>query len=199
MEKITKAPIFKSSIIASSILLLTIMFAGTLISELWLVYGFVAFVIIIIFLIILIRSVIFLDKNRTTYKYPGIPLLINVGVLIVIYITPLNYIKDRIEFTLFYNSYENATKEVISTTTQNSEGIVILPSKYQFLSVGGGEAVVFKTGSNTAVFFYTFRGAPDGFDGFVKISKDGNIKDFPWGELHEIVALRDNWYYVSGK
>jgi hypothetical protein len=53
-----------------------------------------------------------------------------------------------------------------------------LPESYKNLSVGGGEVIVINKSSQKGVFFFTFRGVPDGKIGFLKIIGNDNVNDF---------------------
>jgi hypothetical protein len=76
----------------------------------------------------------------------------------------------------------------------------MLPEKFQFLSVGGGEVIMINNSISKGVFFYTFRGTPDGMSGFLNIKGDGKIDQFK-SDLNIITIkdLGDNWYLITGE
>ena len=165
------------------------------------IYGLIEIGIIVLFSVVLIRSLIFWIRRRHLYSYIFIPFCINMLFLVLVILLPLNWIKDRLEFSLYYNRYEVASDLAIKAKPDSASYLYMLPSGYQSLSVGGGEVLVTNKEKANAVLFFTFRGVPDGMSGFVKTrnSKKNNylIREI-FNELYQIKDLGNNWYYVSG-
>ena len=198
---ISKALIFKLSTISSLLLFLSIMYGQKFWSELWLVYGFIEFIIIVFFLTIFTISIVFWIKNKRNYSNSFIPFIINLIIGILVIVLPLNWIRNRIGFAFYYNSYQTASNLAINSKHDSTVYLYKLPDKFKSLSAGGGDALVINQPSGKAVFFYTFRGTPNGKQGFLKIIKGENANDFVkdlFIEFPIVKDLKNNWYYVSG-
>jgi hypothetical protein len=201
MQSIAKSTTFILSVVSSLLLLLSVAYGQRLWSDLWVIYGFIQLGLICFFAVSLIISIVFWINKRRNFKLRYLPFCINVLFGSLTIILPLNWIRNRIEFTLYSDSFE-AAYSITSKANITSGSIYKLPPKYQSLSVGGGEVYFTKKDSITAVLFYTFRGTPDGQNGFVKVS-NGKINDIVdnilGGEVYDIKPLGNKWYYVSGE
>ena len=198
---ISKAPIFKLSVISSLLLFFSLMYGQKFWSELWVIYGFIEIIIIIFFLIVFIVSIVFWIKNKKKYTNPFIPFVFNLIAGALVVVLPLNSIRNKIGFTLDYNDYETASNLVITSKHDSTVYLYELPDKFKSLSVGGGEVLVINKPSAKAVFFFTFRGAPTGKQGFLKIMAGGKPNDFVddlFSKIDEVKQLKNNWYYVTG-
>jgi len=176
------------------------MYAQKLGSGLGFLYGFFQIILILCFAITLVWSIVFWIKRKTNRPY--LPFLINLIFLTLTIILPLNWIRNRAEFFVYKNDYEKASKLAYNENRDSTQTLYMLPNELQYLSVGGGQAWVLNNSQGRAVFFFTFRGVPDGIKGFVKISGGSNCDAFTkniGNEIGEIKDLGDNWYYVSSK
>jgi len=109
--------------------------------------------------------------------------------------------RNRAGFALFRNDYESAVDIINKADIDSTKSIIELPSGYKYLSVGGGQVSLSHKHSAKAILFYTFRGTPDGLKGFIKVPNNSNIEEYKSdiaSDLHELIDLGDNWYYVSG-
>ncbi len=108
------------------------------------------------------------------------------------------------EFATKKTQFEDAVDFVLSKQIEKTTypEIYKLPKSYKHLSAGGGEVIVINNNAKKGVFFYTFRGTPDGRIGFLKIKEDNNINDYTkelFNEINEINKIGDNWYFISGE
>jgi len=200
---ITNTTILYLSILSSILLFLTIMYGQKLASELWVMTLIIDLPIILFFSVSIIVSLIFWIRNNSKYDFPFLPLTINILFLGLI-ILPLNKIRNRIEFATQKKQFEKAVDFVLSKQIEQTvyPETFKLPKNYKKLSVGGGEVIVIKKNTQKGVFFYTFRGVPDGRIGFLKIIGNDNVNDFTkelFNEVDEINAIGNNWYFVSGE
>ena len=72
---------------------------------------------------------------------------------------------------------------------------------YKHLSVGGVEVIVINN-TQQGVFFYIFRGTPDGRIGFLKIKENYSIDNYTkklFNEINEINKAGDSWCYILGE
>jgi len=203
-KDITNTTILYLSILSSILLFLTIMYGQKLASELWVMTFIIDLPIILFFSVSIIVSLIFWIRNNSKYDFPFLPLTINILFLGLIIILPLNKIRNRIEFATQKKQFEKAVDFVLSKQIEQTvyPETFKLPKNYKKLSVGGGEVIVIKKNTQKGVFFYTFRGVPDGRIGFLKIIGNDNVNDFTkelFNEVDEINAIGNNWYFVSGE
>ncbi len=203
-KDITNTTILYLSILSSILLFLTIMYGQKLASELWVMTLIIDLPIILFFSVSIIVSLIFWIRNNSKYDFPFLPLTINILFLGLIIILPLNKIRNRIEFATQKKQFEKAVDFVLSKQIEQTvyPETFKLPKNYKKLSVGGGEVIVIKKNTQKGVFFYTFRGVPDGRIGFLKIIGNDNVNDFTkelFNEVDEINAIGNNWYFVSGE
>jgi hypothetical protein len=203
-KDITDTTILYLSILSSMLLFLSIMYGQKLASELWVMTLIIHLPIILFFTVIIIVSLIFWIRNYSKYDFPFLPLTVNILFIGLILILPLNKIRNRIEFATQKKQFEKAVSYVLSKQTEQTiyPETFRLPENYKNLSVGGGEAIVINKNTQKGVFFYTFRGVPDGRIGFLKIIGNDNVNDFTkelFNEVNEINEIGNNWYFISGE
>ena len=203
-KDITNTTILYLSILSSILLFLSIMYGQKLSSELWVMTLIIHLPIILFFTVTMIVSLIFWIRNNSKYDLPFLPLTINILFVGLIIILPLNRIRNRIEFVTQKKQFEKAVNFVLSKQTEQTiyPETFELAKNYKNLSVGGGEVIVINKKTQKGVFFYTFRGVPDGRIGFLKIVGDENVNDFTkqlFNEVNEINEIGNNWYFISGE
>ncbi len=180
------------------------MYSQKLASELWILFLIILIPIILFFIVTTITSLIFWTENNSIYDIPFLPFIINILLLALIIILPLNKIRNRIEFAMYKRQFEKAVDFVLSKETEQTiyPKIFKLPENYENLSVGGGEVIVINKGDKKGVFFYKFRGVPDGQIGFLKIIGNDCINNLTkelFLEVNEINDIGNNWYFISGE
>jgi hypothetical protein len=163
--------------------------------------AFMQLIAILFFSVITSWAIVFWIKNQGYVKTPYLPLLINVVMSLIIVVLPLNWIRNKIEFTSNREQFENAVKIILNEPTNEPDRPQIrrLSEEYDFLSLDGVVLVVHKTASK-GIFFYTFRGAPEGVAGFLKITGDGTPDDFKkyiGPKNASVKDLDNNWYYIT--
>lgn len=203
-KDITNTTILYLSVLSSILLFLSIMFGQKLASELWILTLIIELPIILFFIVTIIVSLIFWVRNNLKYDFPFLPLTINILFVGLIIILPLNKIRNRFEFVIQKRQYEKAADFVLSKQIEQTihPEIFRLPKNYKNLSVGGGEVIVINKSNQKGVFFYTFRGVPDGQIGFLKIEGTYDVNNFAklmFNEVNEINEIGKNWYFISGE
>jgi hypothetical protein len=191
------------SIFSSIILILFVGFWNKIWSELWMLGAVIGLIIFIIWFVVLIKLLFFLSKNNTNNEKRFYPLLVHILTLLIIVIFPLNWLREYAGFILFQNQMEYIVKlveekKLVPNVSYNST-LISLPGFYSCLSVGGGQIIVEDLDNGKAVFFYTFRGTPDGRGGFVHISEKerfDNLQGKLFYKLLEKKELGNNWYYI---
>lgn len=179
----------------------SIAFGPKIFKDYWVLNAFVQLICILFFSVITSWAIVFWFKNKGYVKTPYLPLMINVVMAIIIAVLPINWIRNKIEFTSNKEQFENAVSIITASTIKDTERpqIYQLPAEYHYLSLDGITLIIKKPTSN-GIFFYTFRGAPEGLAGFLKITGDGTVEDYKISIIPKnakIKNLDDNWYYVS--
>lgn len=199
-EGIIGTGIFKIALSASVLLLLSSIYADQLWSELWLVFGIIQIGIILFFAVTLVWSLGFWITKRKEKKKAYVPIVMMAILLGLVLILPLSEIRNKLKFTANKILLEKVADQVLSVNAKITEYPTVykLDPAHQFLSVTG-EVIVINRLSTKGVLFYSFRGAPDGMRGFLKIEGSANVDDFKSDlNITSINDLGDNWYYVSG-
>ena len=175
-------------------MILSLFYGQVLWSKFWILFGFAEIGIIIFFISVLISALLFWVKNNS-YNYKFVPFLICLISAVTVIILPLTCIRNRVNFSIYKNDYENAVL-YLKKIESNKTGFVNLPLKYKHLSDGRVSIIVKQ--NQKAIQFYTFRGIPDGFGGFVKTDKKQNI-DSLFNNETNVRDFGNDWYYVSGE
>jgi hypothetical protein len=137
------------------------------------------------------------------YSWKGFwPIIVNGSTLLILLYVPFTSIYLNLEFLIKKSGYEQVVKMVENNQLQssNERGSVTLPSKYKYLSRGGGEIIVDKGDGVTSVFFYTYRGVLDNFSGHMYRSNDTPPpQDFMGGDWAETTRKRPYWYFCASR
>jgi hypothetical protein len=156
-----------------------------------------------IFCIIAIWSIIHLLRQGRFRRFkPYIPLLVQLASLVIVITVPFTSIMLDLDFRLHLKKREEVVHKVISGELQpnvaHSSSLIRLPREYGYLSKGGGEIMVERSGETIYVFFFTYRGVLDNFAGFMYRSDDSSPRDGDFGgDFFVKKRLRKNWYYTS--
>ncbi len=182
--------------------ILTIAYSDLLWSELWLGVLFFEAPLFLGFLTIFISSIVLLIKHKRIKNL--LPLFINVSTILIIVFCPLGDWKNSFTFQWHFDEMNKIVQMVnsgeLSPNVKHNQRLIRLPSQYENLSVGGGEIIVDKINDLNVVFFYTFRGTPDGRAGFIHLPKKTSLADLKrkiYYELYFQKKLTDNWFYIS--
>jgi hypothetical protein len=202
-EKIRNTLVYKLALVSSISLFFSTALSQRLWSSLWIMYGLMELLLIVICGGTMVLSLIIWIKKHKVYLFEFISFIISAVFIVLIIILPLNDIRIKMEFALFKNQYEHAVDLALSgNQTMTKDSVIqnfVLPFKYKYLSAGGGEVIVVSKAKSKGVFFYTFRGCPDGMSGFLKTkgnSKIEIVKDDIYSGTRVLKDLGDNWYYV---
>jgi len=199
MKGIYNASVFRLSVISSLLLFFSVMFGQYLWSQLWMLFGIIELAIIIFFVAMLVWSIVHWIKNRKTLSNTYYPFLVNVVIVALVVILPLNFIRIWLKYNLHRSDFEAASQIVLKTKTDTLHRLT-LPSEYQYLSMNSGSVNVEKNGPASTVIFYTFLGVPDGKGGIIKVFNgqfDG-VKTELFDKVYDVKPLGNNWYYVMG-
>ncbi len=119
----------------------------------------------------------------------------------LIIILPLNWIRNKIEFASNKEQFELAV-DIIAHENQeinDQPQIHKLAPELEHLSLDGVVLTMHRPTSK-GFFFFTFRGAPEGVAGFLKITGNGKLDNYISDITPDSVVvktLKDNWYYIS--
>jgi len=130
-----------------------------------------------------------------------LPLLICGLTLAVLVLVPFERISTALDFARHEAAREALVEQVVSGALEPDEhGLIALGSQAPLLSRGGNEVVVEEIGGEPYVLFYTYRGAPDGYSGFLWVPSGGDPRRFgDLGEPHSstVRPYGGHWYWVK--
>ncbi|MCC6603794.1 MAG: hypothetical protein IT327_11325 [Anaerolineae bacterium] len=130
-------------------------------------------------------------------KWAALPLLINLGTLMIVQWVPFADLGDTWRFRWRISQYQNVVQMVeAGELVPNESGMVILPAAYRHLSVENGRIWVESEGAVTAVFFVTAYNGPSDFSGYLYRSDDipPQHGDFR-GSWRYVAQQQTNWYF----
>ncbi|MER2998550.1 hypothetical protein [Pontibacter populi] len=202
MKGITKYRKFRLSVIASVVSVLVVAYWDRIWSEYWLLALPFGLLVLVFFIVALTQSLIFAYNHKRITKLASLPLTINLLTLFLIFVLPLNWVRQYIEFKFRQSEMEEVVRMANHNELENvrlNSDLMQLPDNYSQLSVGGGQVIVEEVNDHKAVFFYTFRGTPDGREGFVFIPDGAKLEDCEGRLYNKILNQRDvnnNWYFI---
>ncbi len=130
-------------------------------------------------------------------KWAALPLAINLGTLIIVYLVPFTDIWETLRFRWRFSQYEAVVQMVeAGELIPNEAGIVNLPEAYRHLSADNGRIWLETDGETTAIFFFTERNAPRNFSGYL-YRRDNNPPqqgDF-LGRWRYVAQKEAHWYF----
>jgi hypothetical protein len=202
-EKIIKKNVFWFSVLSAILLFLSIALGQKIFAELWLIHEMIQLLVLLFFCVTLSWSLVFWLKKSDYVKVRYVPLVIHVIMVAIIVILPLNWLRNEIEFNNNRDQFEKAALFVMEKEVEETghPEIFELPEQYKYLSLDGVVFVIHKQ-NKKGVFFFTFRGAPDGVSGFLKLQSGADLKEFSKAITAEHLTskdLEDNWYYLSAE
>jgi hypothetical protein len=202
LENITKQKVFWFSLLSSLLLITSIAEGQKLFAELWLIHEMIQLLVFLFFSVTIIWSIVFWVKKGKTVKLPYLPLLIQFVIVVIIVILPINWLRNKIEFNIYREEFNEAAQIIIDRKLEETSHPQIseLPETYKHLSLDGVVFVIHEHDTQ-GVFFFTFRGAPEGMSGYLKIQKQADLQEYIKAistEEHLIAKdLEDNWYYIT--
>ncbi|PTQ99616.1 hypothetical protein C8P68_102443 [Mucilaginibacter yixingensis] len=200
MLSVIKRPIFKTAILSSGLLLITLLILERLWSEARVECALLVGCVGLFYAVTFLWTVVFWIEKRH-YRIPYVPFCISLITGLIAYCIPLNRVCDRAEFAVLHNKYEKMANLVLQSRGDTNVYNYRLPHRYRKLSVGGGDAVVVQNKDVRAVMFYTFRDA-ERSKGFIKLSRGQNITECAhslYNEVNLVKPMGNNWYYITGE
>ncbi|WP_019639269.1 hypothetical protein [Paenibacillus fonticola] len=149
----------------------------------------------------LVVFVYFVVSKPSRRARNGIPFLLNIIILILVLVVPINSIVLNFDFRSSQHKREKVVDMVMAggllPNVFHNPTLIRLPDDYKELSKGGGEIVVLGDGTDTQILFFTYRGVTDQFAGFV-YSADGQEPDENrFGKWVEVKRLDEKWFWIS--
>ena len=132
-------------------------------------------------------------------KLAAVPLIINVGTLLIVRFVPFNGLWQEMRFQLHQADYEKVVQLVESGAIQpNEQGYARLPHRYRALVHDGDAIRVDKSDDVTRVFYYTKRNSQGNFSGYYYRSdnKPPQPDDFD-GRWRYVAQKRPSWFFCS--
>lgn len=150
-------------------------------------------------LVALILASLFYLPFRTDrgVKWAALPLVINIGTLIIVQLVPFADLGDAWRFRWRSSQYEAVVQMIESGTLLPGEsGVVALPEAYRHLSVDNGRIWVESDGEATAVFFFTEQTAPGNFSGYLYRSDNNPPQQGDFlGSWRYVAQQQAHWYF----
>jgi hypothetical protein len=202
-SKITRQKVFWFSILSSVLLFISISAGQKIFAELWLIHEMIQLLVLLFFGVTISWSIVFWLKHGAYVRTPWLPLLVHIIMVAIIVILPLNWLRNEIEFNNNRDQFDEAAALVMKEETEETgrPEIFELPAQYKYLSLDGVVFVIHKD-KKKGVFFFTYRGAPDGVSGFLKLEYGADLKTFGRAITAEHLVSKDlanNWYYLSAE
>ena len=151
-------------------------------------------------LALVVALVVAFRRWRTSGAASLLPLLLCLLVVLCALFVDFTRLWLQTHFFLGRAAREAVVRQIargeLRPNVVRNPGLVRLPQRYRWVSLGGGEVMV----EGEKVFFFTFRGILDNFAGFVHTPNDTPPQDGEFaGEFFINERLDEKWYYVSAK
>ena len=138
-------------------------------------------------------------KAGDNVKVAAVPLIINVGTLLIVRFVPFSSLWQELRFQGNLIRYEEVVQLVESSAlSSDADGYAILPLRYRNLTHNDGIIRIGTRDDTTRIFFYTSQNAPQNFSGYF-YSSDNNppqTGEFN-GRWRYVVQKRPHWFYCS--
>jgi len=163
---------------------------------------FIEMIVYLVFILCTLTVFIYFVVSKPFQRAKnGIPFLINIVVLILVFIVPFNSLTTNLDYRINKSEREAVIELVLDGSLKPNvsynTALIQLSDKYENLSQGGGKIVVKGSGQATHILFYTYRGVIDNFAGFI-FTVDGRSPDETFfGEFFQVKKLDKNWYWVG--
>jgi hypothetical protein len=161
--------------------------------------GPVLFVMRAILVVLVVGSVVCLLIGLDDPISNGVPLVVNIGTLLIIQCVPFTAIWLDLEFRWNWKGYNKVIKLVEEGEIEAEDHyLVTLPTEYRHLSKGGGQIMVNTRDDVTQVFFFTFRGVLDNFSGYMYRSDDNPPQPGDLGgDWKQVERKRPHWFFCA--
>ncbi|MCP4362871.1 MAG: hypothetical protein GY796_33115 [Chloroflexi bacterium] len=130
-------------------------------------------------------------------RVTAVPLLINIGTLIIIRLVPFGVIWEEASFRYHWHQYQTIVQKIETGEWQpDTNGIVTLPSAYRSLSADNGRVWVSQNDAELSIFFVTEQRGLNQFAGYMyhangRPPQSGEFQ----GQWHTILQKYTHWYY----
>lgn len=130
-------------------------------------------------------------------KLAAIPLVINVGTMVIIQLVPFDALWEEMRFSWQQQSYAAVVEQIQQQQIQpNSAGKAPLPFGYRHLSDDAGQVWVLQRGEQLFVFFPTEYEGPQTFSGFLYQPDSQLPQDGAFGAKWRLVEeKRPSWFF----
>lgn len=138
-------------------------------------------------------------KAGDSLKVAAVPLVINVGTLLIVRFVPFGSLWQEMCFQSNMLRYEEVIQLVENGVfAPDAAGYAILPFRYRSLSDDGRTIRIETSDEATRIFFYTNRQTDKNFSGYF-YSADNNPPQTGQfdGRWRYVVQKRPNWFYCS--
>ncbi|WP_420643463.1 hypothetical protein [Candidatus Leptofilum sp.] len=147
---------------------------------------------------LILASVFYLPfRAERGVKWAALPLVINVGTLIIVQLVPFASLWEGARFRWRMSHYETVANMVENGELVAGEsGSILLPEAYRYLSAENGRIWVETDGEKISIFFFTERNAPRNFAGYFYRSDSNPPQqgDF-MGRWRHVSQKQANWYF----
>jgi len=130
-------------------------------------------------------------------KLAAIPLVINVGTMMIIQLVPFDSLWEELRFSWQQQSYTAIVDQIQQQQIQpNFEGKAPLPLHYRHLSDDAGQVWVSQRGEQLFIFFPTEYAGPQAFSGFLYQANNQLPQDGEFGAKWRLVEeKRPSWFF----
>ena len=130
-------------------------------------------------------------------KLAAIPLVINVGTMMIVQLVPFDTLWEELRFTWQQQSYAEIVTLIQQQQIQpDFDGKASLPARYRHLSDDGGQIWIAQRGEQLLVFFPSDYAGPQAFSGFFYQADDQLPQDGEFGAKWRLVEeKRPYWYF----
>lgn len=149
---------------------------------------------------LILASLLYLAlRSNHTVKVAALPLLINIGTLIIVHFVPFAALWQEFNFYWYFSSYKEAVNLVETGTLQPTDhGFAILPASLAHLSANNGTVMIDKREAATMAFFFTKRRTGQNFAGYMYRSDNNppQVGDFG-GRWWFVTPKRPHWFFCA--
>ena len=130
-------------------------------------------------------------------KLAAIPLVINVGTMMIVQLVPFGELWDELQFSWHQQSYASIVTQIEQQQiVPNIVGKAPLPYRYRHLSDDGGQVWISQRGDQLLIFFPTEYAGPQSFSGFLYQPDNHLPQDGEFGGKWRLVEeKRQSWFF----
>ena len=151
-----------------------------------------------VLLALILASLFYLPfRAERGVKWAALPLVINIGTLIIVQLVPFPDLWDSLRFRWRISHYEAVVQMVESGELVAGEsGVINLPEAYAYLSADNGRIWSAKDGETITLFFFTERNAPRNFAGYLYRSDSSPPQQGDFlGRWRFVAQKQAHWYF----